>query len=260
MKVRHILIIIATIAMMILYFFKDYQRTVRSVGLDIEENDEPQAAQEPRVSGSQSPTTPITPLPVSSTPEATAAVPPVQGARVSESVARKFGTHMVNLEKCFGSVPSVSADSIQNPDPTNLLNLLRNNLGEPILQQDDWTQFDTQDSSGAKKRIRVDFEYPDGVTPRRRLSIYNLNAYGSYEIENLTNDQADNPNEAYVESLKEGLRVVHQEKGARMFFALGEEFVYTDRNGLLDSVTIYKGEKTYTCTYLSDDRSNCSCM
>jgi hypothetical protein len=145
------------------------------------------------------------------------------------------------------------------PTPDNLLAMLRPTLGESVVQIDDWSQFDITDKSGTKKRIRVDYDYPDGVTPNRRLSSYTLNSYGALEIDNLTSDQTDNPNEAYIESLKEGAQVLTEERAARVYFAQGEEVAFAIKNGKLDSFNISRSEYSINCSGLSEENSRCSC-
>ena len=136
---------------------------------------------------------------------------------------------------------------------------LRGSVGEPVVQLEDWSQFDLVDKTGVKKRVRVDYDYPDGATPNRRLSTYTLNTYGSYEIDNLTNDQSDNPNESYIESLKEGQRLQVEEKSSRVYFSQGEELIVASRNGRLNSLSITRGQYSYNCFNLSEENSACTC-
>lgn len=178
---------------------------------------------------------------------------------LSEVVLKKFSQHIVQLEKCLQLTSAGAEVNSLAPTPENLLARFRGTLGEAIVQLDDWSQFDIVDKSGQKKRIRVDYDYPDGVTPNRRLSMYTLNSYGSYEIDNLTNDQSDNPNEAYIESLKEGQRLQQEEKATRIYFSQGEELVLGLKNNRLDSLNISRGANTYNCTNLSLEVSSCSC-
>ncbi len=89
--------------------------------------------------------------------------------------------------------------------------------------------------------------------------MFTVNAYNSLEIDNLTNDQTDNPNTAYIDSLKEGVQLTSEEKAARFYFTQGEELVYTMKNGHLDSFNISRGERAINCTNMSTESSRCSC-
>jgi hypothetical protein len=128
------------------------------------------------------------------------------------------------------------------------------------VQIDDWSQFDLTDKTGTKKRYRVDYDYPDGVTPNRRLSSYTLNSYGALEIDNLTSDQTDNPNEAYIESLKEGTHVLSEERAARVYYSQGEELAFTMKNGKLDTFNITRSEYSINCSGLTEENSRCTCQ
>ena len=193
----------------------------------------------------------------SSTVGAAVATAPAQQAPISENIMKLFGENLAAMQKCLGISAATPGPAV--PSPENLLNFLRPALGETVVQIDDWTQTDLIDKAGVKKRMRVDFDYPDGVTANRRLSMYTVNSYGALEIDNLTNDQSDNPNAAYVESLKEGNQVVSEEKAARAYFSQGEEVVYTMKNGRLDTVSVSKGDRAMNCSNLSDDTAKCSC-
>jgi hypothetical protein len=171
---------------------------------------------------------------------------------------KNFVTHLQEVQKCL-HLNNMNVDQLADPRPDNLLSLLRPTLGEAVVQIDDWSQFDMTDKNGVKKRIRVDYDYPDGVTPNRRLSSYTLNSYGALEIDNLTTDQADNPNEAYIESLKEGSHVTSEERAARVYYSQGEEVSFTMRNGKLDTFSISRSEYSINCTALTEENSKCSC-
>jgi hypothetical protein len=177
---------------------------------------------------------------------------------LSDTVLKNFATHMSEVQKCL-HLTAMNVGAQAEPTSDTLLSLLKPSLGEPVVQIDDWSQFDLTDKSGTKKRVRVDYDYPDGVTPNRRLSSYTLNSYGALEIDNLTSDQTDNPNEAYIESLKEGAQVTSDERASRVYFSQGEEVAFSLRNGKLDSFNISKSEYSITCTAVSDENSKCSC-
>lgn len=179
-------------------------------------------------------------------------------SRVTESVMANYYSHMKNMAKCFGLQLTPASDKVE-PNPENLMNHLRTSLGDAVVQMDDWSQTDIIEN-GKKKRIRVDFDYPDGATPSRRLSMYQINSYGMPEIINLTPDQTNDPNEAYISSLIEGHQVATAEKGIRAYYSEGEELIYTSKDGLLSSISISKGIRNFTCNNLTEDSSSCFCQ
>lgn len=180
-------------------------------------------------------------------------------SQLNEAVLKRYSQHLMNMEKCLRLQNQNFTDSTATPSADNLISGLRPNLGDTVVQLEDWAQYDLLDKSGAKKRIRVDVDYPDGATPNRRLSMYTVNSYGALEIDNLTNDQSDNPNMAYIDSLKDGMQTLTEEKAVRVYFAQGEELLYTMKNGQIDSFSISKMDRAYNCTNLMAENSTCTC-
>lgn len=179
--------------------------------------------------------------------------------QLNEAVLKRYSQHLINMEKCLRLQNQNFTDSVAVPSADNLISGLRPNLGDTVVQLEDWAQYDLLDKSGVKKRIRVDVDYPDGATPNRRLSMYTVNSYGALEIDNLTNDQSDNPNLAYIDSLKDGMQTLTEEKAVRVYFAQGEELLYTMKNGQIDSFSISKMDRAYNCSNLMAENSSCTC-
>ena len=253
MKNRHIFLIGAVIVLvMAFFFFKGKKRHKVVDDTEVETSDEVAAA--PQKAAAM----PINaPAAVSST-----TVKNVGGASkvaLSPAILKSFVDRMKEAEKCLSLTAQPNMASEVNPTAESLISMLKPSLGEVVVQIDDWSQFDIVDKSGTKKRVRVDFDYPDGVTPTRRLSMYTVNSYGALEIDNLSNDQSDNPNEAYIESLKEGSQQLGDEKSSRVYFSQGEELAFTLKNGQLDTFNISRGERAVNCSGLSEENSKCSC-
>lgn len=251
MKDRHILLVAAALVFVMAFFYikgKKHRKHIDEAEVEESLEIEPVKDLKPAVIAGAAPASYDT--------TQTTAVP--QNPVVNETVMRNFAERMKEVEKCLHLGP-LNIGQQADPTPDGLLALLRPNLGESVVQIDDWSQFDITDKSGTKKRIRVDYDYPDGVTPNRRLSSYTLNSYGALEIDNLTSDQTDNPNEAYVESLKEGAQVTSEERAARVYFAQGEEVAFAIKNGKLDSFNISRSEYSVNCSGLSEETSKCSC-
>ena len=243
-----VLIIVAA-----LFLFKDPKKRAQSVDDEAEysetESNEKSAAQ-PLQQVAASSTDLAQALPVAKT---------VSQPQVNEAVLKRYSQHLINMEKCLRLQNQNFTDSAAQPSADNLISGLRPNLGDTVVQLEDWSQFDLLDKSGVKKRIRVDVDYPDGATPNRRLSMYTVNSYGALEIDNLTNDQSDNPNMAYVDSLKDGMQTLTEEKAVRVYFSQGEELLYTMKNGQIDSFSISKNDRAYNCTNLMSENSTCNC-
>ncbi len=250
MKTRYSLTILATAFVMVLLFSKDKKSRVKEaavqqaeVAVDSKKPILPSAVTATIVSAEQS-------LPVV---EALA-----EKRQINEIVQKKFSAHLKSMAKCLKlGEPSVSEKT--EPTSEQLLANLRSSFGDMVVQMDDWSQTEFLDQGAVRKRVRVDYDYPEGTNPTRRLSMYQINSYGMPEIVNLTADEVNNPNEAYVASLYEGHKIVTEEKGARAYFPDGEELIFSVRNGLLQSVSLNKGDHSFNCFNMDEENSSCTC-
>jgi hypothetical protein len=177
---------------------------------------------------------------------------------LSQNVLRQFSNHLNSMNKCLGLHGASESEAVE-PRLDNLLQNLRSSLGDAVAKMDDYVQTEIVDKDSVTKRIRVDYDYIDGNTSNRRLTIYQMNAYGMPEITDLTADQSNNPNQAYVDSLIEGNKVNTEERGARVYFAQGEEVVFSMKNGILQNISINRADRSFNCFNLGDENSNCSC-
>lgn len=254
MNSKYIIAIIATVLIMFFLFFKDKKNIVNQAEeIEIEENTSAEKKQFSALAK---------PMGVSAdiSKSAVAAPPPAAiFPQVSDQVLEQFSMHLKAMTKCLALSAPQSIGEKTEPTAENLLANLRSNLGEMVMQMDDWSQTEFVDQGGVRKRVRVDYDYPDNATPVRRLSMYLINSYNMPEIMNLSADEMNNPNEAYIASLTEGQELTTVEKGARAYFSDGEELIFSTKNGLLHSVSINKGERSFNCFNLGEEGSSCSC-
>lgn len=254
MNTKYLVAIGATILVMALLFSKDKKEKLSedSSG-EVEETSQVKAqpvsaASADATSAASVDKTPVLNLPV-------AEVMPV-----NPKVAELFAAHLKFMNRCLG-VSSANPSPLDKvaPSADNLFNQLRSSLGEVVMQMDDWSQTEIIDDKSVRKRVRVDYDYLDGAVPNRRLSMYQINSYGMPEIMSLSNEEINNPNQAYVDSLIEGNKVLNDEKGARAYFAEGEEVIYSIRNGQIQSLSINRADKSFNCFNLDDEKSTCTC-
>lgn len=250
MKTRYLLAILATAFVMVLLFAKDKKSRVKEAA--VQKAGELAEAKPAVISAA------VVANPVSEDQMAAAAEVLADKRQISEVVQRKFSVHLRSLARCL-KLPEPAVSEKIDPTPDLLLSNLRSSFGDMVVQMDDWSQTEFLEQGSVKKRVRVDYDYPDGATSTRRLSMYQINAYGMPEIVNLTADEVNNPNEAYVTSLYEGQKVIAEEKGARVYFPNGEELIFSVRNGLLQSVSLNKGDHSFNCFNLDEENSSCTC-
>lgn len=257
MKIRYLLPIAAVLLVMVFLFTGDKSKKHKQAEQEEGEEITPQAqVQQLRPSGSSLANTEKSEIisgDVSQTTSATAV------AKIpNEKILRQFSIHLKSMAKCLNLSGVQNVNEKTEPSVENLINQLKASLGEIAIQTEDWSQVEFVDQ-GVKKRVRVDYDYPDGVTATRRLSMYQINSYNMPEIISLSADEANNPNEAYINSLSEGHDIINDEKGTRAYFADGEELITSQRNGQLQSVNISKGDRSFNCINLDEETSSCTC-
>ncbi|AGH94740.1 hypothetical protein [Pseudobdellovibrio exovorus] len=247
-----------------LYFFNKSSKTVDSSQQNVEvEEDAPPAAQADFVAPPETVAqgTAVSPEGVTENREKnnTTAIDAMD-SEVTPLTMQKFSQHLQFMTKCLGMESRITPPQQAEPTIENIMDQLRPNLGESQAQVHDWTQTEIVGKDGVRRRVRVDYDYSDETAePARRLSMYQMNAYGMPEIVQLTPDQMDNPNEAYIHSLIEGNKVVVEESAARVYFANGEEMIFSIRNGNINGLSVTKGLRSFNCQNLDEDRSACSC-
>lgn len=193
--------------------------------------------------------------------DATTAPQPVStgAAVVDEASAIRFSETVSQMGKCLNLSNMPAPAGKIDPIPDNLVASIRSSLGEAVVQMEDWSQTEVVEKNGIVKKIRVDFDYPDGATPMRRLSMFTINSYGAAELIELTDAESNNPNEAYVQSLTEGLQVSSDERAGRVYFSQGEELMFTVKNGKLQNFSATRGNKNFSCSDMDSGASRCIC-
>lgn len=172
---------------------------------------------------------------------------------------KQFAAHLKTISQCLQIKNNTDYDQV---DPTfdNLIVSLKPAMGDVTVFTDDWAQTDLQYADGTLKRIRVEVGYDDPGNPTKYLQVYRLNEQNIPEMENLDQQQATNPTDEYVESMKTGANTLLHEKGGRAYFPGGEEMIVIERNGKLESFTMTKNNKTISCNTLTSAASNCQCF
>lgn len=174
-------------------------------------------------------------------------------------IKKAFSDHMKELGTCL-EVPSVTVSDKTEPTFEGLSASLKTALGEVVVKMDDWTQQDFKAEDGTMKRVRTEVEYPDSGNPVKRAQLYKINAQGMPELQNLNPDQSTDPSEDFLSSLRGDGQVTLEEQGGRVYYEAGEELVMVERAGKIQSFSLTKGEKTFSCTETDATTSNCQCL
>lgn len=174
-------------------------------------------------------------------------------------VSTQFVQTLKTIGQCLQIKNVVDFDQI---DPTfdNLIVSLKPAIGDVTVYTDDWSQTDVKFNDGAMKRIRTEINYDNPGNPVKFLQLYKLNEMGVPELEDLDPQQATNPLDEYIESLRAGANTMLHEKGGRAYFQGGEEIVIIERNAKIESITMTKNNKTVSCNSMSSKESSCQCF
>ncbi|OFZ31680.1 MAG: hypothetical protein A2622_03635 [Bdellovibrionales bacterium RIFCSPHIGHO2_01_FULL_40_29] len=176
-----------------------------------------------------------------------------------EEIETTFSEHLQQLGVCLGFQSTVDAEKVE-PSLENLTNSLRPALGEIVVKMDDWTQTDLKYGDGSMKRIRTEVEYLDNGSPVKRAQLYKLNDQGMPELQPLATEVATDPTDDFLNSLKADGQETLEEKGSRIYYQEGEELVVVERSGKVQSFSLSKGEKTFSCTETDASTSHCQCL
>lgn len=177
----------------------------------------------------------------------------------TSEINKAFTDHLKELATCL-ETPTLTVSGTAEPTFESLSTSLKTALGEVVVRMDDWTQLDFKAEDGTLKRIRTEIEYQDAGTPIRRAQLYKINAQGMPELQNLNPDQSTEPTDEFLDSLRGNGEVKLQEQGGRVYYEGGEELVMVERGGKVQSFSLTKGEKTFSCTETDATSSNCQCL
>lgn len=176
-----------------------------------------------------------------------------------EEIAKNFSQHMKALGVCIGETNTNFEDKIE-PRMENVIVALNPILGETVVQYDDWNQWDFKNQEGESYRIRTEMSYEDISNPVRYLQYYKLNEQSMPELQKLDEKDYRNPSESFIDSLKAGAQIETNQKGGRFYFQNGEELVTVEKNGKIETMTLTRNNKTFTCSFLNSINSKCECM
>ncbi len=257
MNARSLIAILAVLAVMYFFFKKDRQEAMKMSDSSQEETVESKKAA--RTNTEKKSEEVIKNQLVDTQALKEKATAPATTPEQIEEVQKNFSNQLRQMGQCLAVQVRADQDKL-DPQYDNLANTVSSGFGNMLVKMDDWTQWEGQASDGTVKRIRTEIEYLENNIPTKRLQLYKLNAQGMPEMQSLTDDQALNPPDDFVLSLRGDSRTVVEEKATRGYYAEGEELVVVERNGKVQSFSMSKGEKTFSCTETDTTASHCQCL
>ena len=268
MKTKYILAILGTLLVMAVFFYKDRSAPTMTAA---ESLDVPDATISVQLSNRNDATKIIEKQAADGKAIKDKTSQGITEEQIAE-IQKNFSGQLKLMGACLGIQPQVDSEKIA-PSFENLSASLKPALGELVVRMDDWSQQDLKYPDGSMKRIRNEYEYQDNGNPVRRTQLYKINDQGMPEMQPLNPAQATDPSEEFLNSLVADGQEILQEKGGRVYYQQGEELVLVERTGQVNSLknvsgnsgqiqsfSLTKGDKTFSCTETDSVTSNCQCL
>lgn len=142
----------------------------------------------------------------------------------------------------------------------NLINSVRNEIGDPVIRSEDWSNTHIILPNGEQRRIRIEMEYDANDRIIKRLKYYSLDKENLPVPIQLNDESTLDPQDTFIASLEKEGQVFLREKGERIYFQNGEELIFTQKNERLSDVEANRNGRTFKCIGLETGKSSCSCL
>ncbi len=175
------------------------------------------------------------------------------------AVQAQFIEALKGLGSCLDIKNSADPDQ-SDPKVDNLINSVRNEIGDPVIRSEDWSTTHLVLPNGEQRRIRIEMEYDANDRIVKRLKYYSLDKENLPVPIQLSNESSLDPQDSYIASLEKDGQVSLREKGERIYFQNGEELIFTQKNERLSDIEINRSGRTFKCMGLETGKSSCNCM
>jgi len=142
----------------------------------------------------------------------------------------------------------------------SLIASVRNEIGDPVIRSEDWSNTLLRTPEGEQRRIRVEMEYDTDDRIVKRLKYYKVESEDRMVPIPLEGEASVDPQDSFIASLEGDGKIFMREKGSRIYFQNGEELILVERNDQLSDIEMNRNGRTFKCTGLETGKSNCSCL
>ncbi len=170
-----------------------------------------------------------------------------------------FTKALLGVQSCFkfqNTLQGIDGD----PNLENWKSALRNELGEVVLEAEDWTTTHLVLPNGEKRRIRIESEVSDDQRITRKLKYAGVDKDDLPVPINLPSEQTVDPNETFIASLEKEGQVTLVEKAQRLYYSDGSEVMSVLRNNLVSEIEINKEGRSFHCWNMDKDNHQCDCL
>lgn len=198
--------------------------------------------------------------PESASPTAPAATPgsPAAPTVNEEQIRERFTAALHEMGPCLGIKAQPPGNSLE-PTLDNWMETIKGDLGEPVLQTEDWSMAEITTGSGEKRRLRVEMDYSGADRIVRRVHYSRVTGETQEPIP-LTTEQSEDPSETFLASLESDGTVTDRERAQRVYFGDGAEVVVTEKNGKIADITMNRSGHSFHCTPGDATQESCKCQ
>ncbi|MBX2988476.1 MAG: hypothetical protein KF802_11330 [Bdellovibrionaceae bacterium] len=174
-------------------------------------------------------------------------------------IQARFAGALTAAGTCLGfNVPS-PGDRVA-PTLENWVSSVKPELGEVVLQTEDWSTADLTTPGGEKRRLRIEMDYSGEDRIVRRVKYFRVGEDESLEPIPLDDQNSADPSETFLASLESDGQITRRERSERIYFPSGEEIVVTERDGRVYELDMTRGGKTFRCKPDDPSPDACRCL
>lgn len=137
---------------------------------------------------------------------------------------------------------------------------LQSRLGEPVFNSEEWRNTDLQLANGEKRRIRVEYDMGENEEYVKKLKYSVIGPNNELIPLSVSSEHAENPTDAFIETLEREGDVTVSEKAFRMYFKDGSELYAVERNGVVKDLDMSREGKLFRCTNMDTPKFTCECL
>ena len=186
------------------------------------------------------------------------ASPPVISGQ-TQKIQENFNQALLTAQACFKFQNSLQANE-GDPSLENWKSVLRIELGDAVLEAEDWVNTHLVLSNGEKRRIRIESEMGEDNRVTRKLKYASVDKEDLPVPIELPQEQTIDPNDTFVASLEKEGQVTMVEKASRLYYSDGSEVMSVQRNNIISEIEINRSGRSFHCWNLDKEKHQCDCL
>jgi len=171
--------------------------------------------------------------------------------------------HFVEILKDLGQcleIKSTVDGNFSKPNLVDLIQSVKNELGAPRVQVQDWSNTHIVLPSGQQRRIHIETEDLGQGRIGKRLKFYGVDSEDLPVEIPVRQEMAFDPKDSDVLSLESQGQITLREKSGKVYFTNGEELIYIEKNDLLSDLEMKRKDRVFKCTDLDREKPSCGCL